>query len=213
MKKLKAHTFFSEDENERIRQAVGQAETDTSGEIATMVVDYSDSYREAEILGALSLSGLLGLILALAIHHVTIWSYIPLVILFFIPARYLFRRFPHLKLPFVGKRRVLEAVRERAVRAFFEKGLYKTRDETGILIFISILERKVWILGDKGIDAKIAPQFWRSLADELSAGLRQNRACEALCTVIEKCGKTLKEHFPRRGDDVNELEDELIDES
>jgi len=104
----------------------------------------------------------------------------------------------------------VEAVRERAVRAFFEKGLYKTRDETGILIFISILERKVWILGDKGINAKIAPQFWSSLADELSAGLRQNRACEALCTVIEKCGEILKEHFPKRVDDVNELEDELI---
>ena len=210
MKKLKARTFFSEDEDDRIRQAVERAEADTSGEIATMVVDHSDSYREAEILGALSLAGLLGLILALAIHHVTIWSYIPLVILFFIPARYLFRQFPHLKLSFVGRRRVVEAVRERAVRAFFEKGLYKTRDETGILIFISILERKVWILGDKGINAKIAPQFWSSLADELSAGLRQNRACEALCTVIEKCGEILKEHFPKRVDDVNELEDELI---
>lgn len=125
MKKLKARTFFSEDEGDRIRQAVERAEADTSGEIATMVVDHSDSYREAEILGALSFAGLLGLILAVAIHHVTIWSYIPLVILFFIPARYLFRRFPHLKLPFAGRRRVVEAVRERAVRAFFEKGYTK----------------------------------------------------------------------------------------
>ncbi|MFZ3207355.1 MAG: TPM domain-containing protein [Geobacteraceae bacterium] len=210
MKKLKARTFFSEDEGDRIRQAVERAESDTSGEIATMVVDHSDSYREAEILGALSFAGLLGLILALAIHHITIWSYIPLVILFFIPARYLFRQYPDLKLPFVGRSRVMEAVRERAVRAFFEKGLYKTRDEAGILIFISILERKVWILGDKGINAKIAPQFWSSLANEVSAGLKQNRASEALCTAIEKCGNILKEHFPRKTDDVNELEDDLI---
>jgi len=208
----KAEEFFSPTERERVRVAVAEAEGNTSGEIATMVVDVSDSYREAEILGAVLLSGLLSLMVAVAIHHVTIWSYIPLVVLLYFPSWYLFRLVPRLKLPFAGRRRVAEAVRERAVRAFYEKGLYRTRHETGILIFISLLERKVWILGDRGINEKINPDFWNKLAAQLAWGLREGRACETLCTVIAGCGAELAEHFPRRADDRNELRDEILTE-
>lgn len=206
----KSSELFTDSEMERIRRAVEAAEATTSGEIATIVVDQSDSYREAETLGATLFSGLLALIVAVAIRHVTIWSYIPLVFIFFLPASHLFRQYPHLKLPFVGRRRVAEAVRERAVRAFFQKRLYKTRDETGILVFISILEHKVWILGDRGIDAKIDPLFWRSLADELVTGLKESRACDALCSIIAKCGSELALHFPKKADDINELPDDLM---
>ncbi|GLI36630.1 hypothetical protein KI811_15365 [Geobacter hydrogenophilus] len=204
--------FFTPGERERVRAAVAEAEGSTSGEIATMVADASDSYREAEILGAVLLSGLLSVILAVVIRHVTIWSYIPLVVLLYFPCWYLFRLVPRLKLPFAGRRRVVEAVRERAVRAFYEKGLYRTREETGILIFISLLERKVWILGDRGINERIDPHFWQHLAVQLARGLRDKQACEALCTVIAGCGTELAKHFPHRADDVNELRDEILTE-
>ena len=134
----RAEEFFTSQEREQIRATVAQAEGGTSGEIATMVVDASDSYREAEILGAVLLSGLLAVVVAVAIHHVTIWSYIPLVVLLYFPCWYLFRLVPCLKLPFAGRGRIAEAVRERAVRAFYEQGLYRTRQETGILVFISL---------------------------------------------------------------------------
>ena len=202
--------FFSEAELEAVRRAVAEAETRSTGEIATMVVDQSDPYREAEQLGALLVAGLLAVVAAVILHHVTIWTYIPLVCLLFFPVLFLFRRFPLLKLSFVGPRRQAEAVRERALRAFYEKGLYRTRDETGILIFISLLERKVWILGDRGINEKIPPGSWQSLAGELASGLRSGRAAEALCRVIASCGAELSRHFPRRPDDRNELPDEML---
>ncbi|HEY3307215.1 MAG TPA: hypothetical protein VGJ93_02055 [Desulfuromonadaceae bacterium] len=210
MKNNKARHFFNKQEKNRIRLLVKEAERLTSGEIATMVVDESDSYREAEILGAVLLSSLLALIIAIAIHHITIWTYIPLVCLIYFPLFWIFRRFPGLKLSFVSRRRIEEAVRERAVSAFFSKGLYRTREETGILIFISLLEHKVWILGDRGINALIEPESWRSFADELAKGIRDGHACEALGSVVQKCGTILAEHFPRRSDDTNELPDELI---
>lgn len=118
----RAEEFFTPKERERVRAAVAETERGTSGEIATMVVDASDSYREAEILGAVLLSGLLSVIVAVTIHHVTIWSYIPLVVLLYFPSWYLFRRAPRLKLPFAGRRRLAEAVRERAVRASTKRG-------------------------------------------------------------------------------------------
>ncbi|UFS70525.1 TPM domain-containing protein [Geomonas sp. RF6] len=202
--------FFSDVQKDSIREAVAAAEKLTSGEIAIMLVEESDLYREAEITGAVLVSGVLAAAIAVPTHHVTIWSYIPMMCLLFFPLRYLFRRFPRLKLPFAGPRRQAEAVRQRAVAAFHEKGLHRTAEETGILIFISLLEHKVWILGDRGINAKIAPESWQVLANQLAAGVREGRATEALCEVIKSCGNELAQHFPRRAGDRNELSDELI---
>jgi putative membrane protein len=205
-----ATDFFSNDEKELIRRAVAEAEKKSSGEIATMVVHESDSYREAEQLGALLLAALVAFVIALVIHHVTIWTYIPIVLLLFLPFFWLFRRFPRLKMPFISRRRLTQAVHERAMAAFYQKGLYRTRDETGILIFISLLERKVWILGDRGINERIQPGHWRKLAEEIAAGIRDGKGAEALQRVIVACGDELARHFPRRPDDLNELPDELI---
>jgi putative membrane protein len=203
-------TFFSPEEQDLIRQAVVNAEETTAGEVATMVVDASDSYREAETLGSVLLAGLVAVVVAVASHHVTIWSYIPLVLLLFLPVRLVFRRWPRLKLPFVGPRRLQEAVRERAVQAFYERGLYRTKDGTGILIFLSLLEHKVWILGDRGINERIDPGQWSALTADLARGLRNGRGGEALCDTVRRCGDLLARHFPRRADDRNELPDELI---
>ncbi len=206
----KAQDFFTDEEKEHIRLAVASAEAGTSGQIATMVVAESDSYLEARFLGVMFLSGLLALVVSIIIRHVTIWSYIPLAFLLGIPTMFLFVHFPRLKLAFVGRKRLNEAVRNRAVKAFYEKGLYRTMDETGVLIFISLLERKVWILGDRGINVRIRPESWGSLAAELAIGIREGHACSALCSVISSCGGELARHFPKRADRGNELPDEVI---
>lgn len=210
MKDKNANNFFSESEKEKIRSLVKKAEHETSGEVAIMVVDASDSYREAEILGALLLSSFIAMIIAVSIQHVTVWTFIPVVLIFWFPSLYFLRLVPRLKLSFVGKKRLEEAVRERAVRAFFEKELYRTREETGILIFISILEHKVWILGDRGINQRIDQQLWTAIAGELAGKIRENRAFEGLCSTIEKLSGMLAEHFPKKADDTNELPDEMI---
>jgi putative membrane protein len=196
--KIRAKDFFSTEQKERIRQAVQAAEEATSGEIAVMLVHESDRYREAELAGALSFSALAALVLCLVFRYTSIWFYIPISVVLLPPFLYLFRRWPHMKLAFLRHRRVEEAVRERAVYAFFQKGVHKTEEETGILIFISLLERKVWILGDRGIHGKIGSDYWRTLAGELAAGIREDRAFEALCEVIRKCGAELARHFPNR---------------
>lgn len=210
MKNDSAKLFFTPAEQERIRLAVAAAEQTTSGEIATMVVARSDSYREAVTLAAVLAAALAALLIAIASHHVTIWSYLPLTICLYFPAQLLISRVPLLQRPFIARQRLSEAVRERAVRAFYEKGLYRTRDETGILVFISVFERKVWILGDRGINARIPAASWQQLVELLTAGLREGRACETLCQVIARCGEELSRHFPRESDDSNELSDEIL---
>ncbi len=213
VKRQTAETFFSEAEQEQILKAVRSAEMSTSGEIATMIVDGSDRYLEAELAGSLFFSALTALIVALATHHVTIWSYIPMVIIIYFPASLISRKYPRIKLPFAGSVRIAEAVRQRAVRAFYEKRLYMTRHETGILIFMSLLERKVWILGDRGINERIDPSLWSEMAADLARGIAEMRGCAALCEVIDRCAAELSRHFPRQSDDTNELADSLLTES
>lgn len=208
----KSKNFFSESEKQQISALVTKAECETAGEIAVMVMDESDSYREAEILGALLLSAFIALLAVVSLQHVTVWSYIPAVIILWFPALYFMRLFPRFKLGLAGKKRLDEAVRERAIRAFFEKKLYRTREESGVLIFISILEHKVWILGDRGINQRIDPQLWQALTRELAGNIREGNAFEGLCSVIKKLGAVLAEHFPQTAGDTNELPDEVIEE-
>lgn len=206
----KADKFFSPAEKEAIRQAVSAAEKTTSGEIATMIVDSSDSYREAAVLAATLLAAMAALLIAVVTRHTTVWSYLPLTITCYFPAVFLVSKLPQLLKPFISRRRYEEAVRSRSVRAFYEKGLYRTKDETGVLIFISVFEHKVWILGDRGINARIAPEVWQQLAGELSEGIGSGSGCAALCRVIGRCGELLADHFPKKQGDLNELSDAII---
>jgi putative membrane protein len=208
--KVRAKDFFSRTERTAIRQAVLEAEKDTSGDIAVKVVEACDRYRDAEILGSVLLSGFFSLIIALLLNHITIWFYIPAVFVLFFPCLYLFKKAPHLKLALVSDRDAMHEVSEEAVHAFYERGLHRTKHGTGILIFISLLERRVWILGDKGINDKVSPHFWNSLTAELTKGIREGKAADALCSVIAKCGAELGKHFPGRHENAEVPDDDII---
>ncbi len=203
--------LFNESERAEIRRAMTIAEAGTSGEIVAMVVPESDRYREAETVGGVLLAGFLALITGILLHHVTVWFFIPLLFILFFPCRLIFRKFPWLKRSLLTRPRMESAVRERCLHAFHDKGLHRTRDETGVLIYISLLERKVWIIGDRGINERIPPESWQEMARELSEGIREGCGCATLCRVIGRCGEILAEQFPLRRDDGNELPDEVID--
>jgi putative membrane protein len=177
-----------------------------------MVVDSSDQYPEAEVIGGIFLGSLLSLVLAGLFFHFSVWWYIPISFFLLFPAKYIFQKIPVLKIAFIGFRRKEHAVMRRAERAFFEKGLYRTRKNTGVLFFLSLLERKVWILADKGIYEKINQETLNRFAGTVSQGIREGRACDALCNAIEEAGTLLSQYFPIAPGDINELSDEVMTE-
>jgi putative membrane protein len=210
--KIKADRFFTEEERVKIKAATQSVESRTIGEVAVMVVDSSDRYHETEILGGVSLGSLAALIVTLLFFHSSIWSYITLSFLLFFPSKYLFQKVPVLKTAFIGIRRKEYTVMQRALRAFYEKGLYKTKKNTGVLFFVSLLERKVWVLADKGIHEKIDQETLNRFAAIVSDGIRNGRASDALCEAITMSGDLLAQHFPMAPGDVNELPDEVLTE-
>jgi putative membrane protein len=101
-------------------------------------------------------------------------------------------------------------VEEAAIKSFFVEKLYQTKDANGILIFISILERKVWVLADSGINDRINPEQWQAMIKLITKGIQENRQCEAICEAISQIGDILKTHFPIKDNDVNELHNIIV---
>lgn len=212
MKPKKIDNFFNEEEKNKIKETIVSTEAKTTGEIATMIVETSDEYKDGEVLGCILFSGLISLIITALAFHASVWVYIPLVFILFFPFRLLFNFFPSLKLAFVSNKRIEKKVMNRAIRAFYEKGLYKTRHNTGVLFFISILEKKVWVIADKGIYSKITQEDLNRFARSISEGIKEGKACITLCNAISEIGEVLALHFPISKDDINELTDEMMTE-
>jgi len=101
-------------------------------------------------------------------------------------------------------------VRRRAAAAFLEQEVFATGERVGILLFLSLFERRVVVLADSGIHARVAPGEWDGIAGEIAQGIRRGEAEAALVAGVRACGELLARHglAPRPGRG-NELPDEL----
>ncbi len=208
----RAEHFFTEEERQRILQTTKDVECCTIGEIVVMVVDRSDDYLDGEVIGSVLLGSLLALIISALFLNSSLWFFIPLAFISFFPVRLILRKYHAIRTAFLSARRRERAVRHRAIRAFHEKGLTRTKERTGVLFFISLLERKVWVLADKGIHEKIGQDTLNKFAAQVSKGIADGRACDALCDAIKEAGQLLSTHFPIKPGDIDELPDGLITE-
>ncbi len=203
--------IFSATEKERIEAAVRQAESRTSGEIVPMLVAESYDYPRAEILGAGFFALATAVSLSWALLNESLWHFLWIFALSYFPFKLLIRKVPALRRRLIHPAEIDAEVAERAMVAFLEQGLHHTRDETGILILLSLFERRVHVLADRGINAVVPPATWDGIVATITAGIRRGQTCEALCSAIETCGKLLEEHFPVKADDRNELPDLILD--
>jgi putative membrane protein len=206
---MKAENFFTEAEQERIRRAIVAAESRTAGEIVPMIVTSSARYTEVELLGVIT-----GLFIGMIAEGV--WSdpwgspFLNLWPVVGALAGFLFCRIPAAKRFLASKNRVVQAMHITCLAAFTEHGLHYTRDHTGILILVSLLERRVQVLADRGINQKVSAGTWDEVVRLLTAGLKSGQACDAFCQAIERCGELLAEHFPHQADDKDELSNHLV---
>jgi putative membrane protein len=98
----------------------------------------------------------------------------------------------------------------RAVEQFLTQNLHTTEGRTGVLIFLSVAERYVEVLADARINSRVPAGTWQAIVDELTAGIGEGRAAEALIAAISSVGGLLAAHFPPGTTDPNELPNHLI---
>ena len=193
---------------EIVKKSIEEAEKKTSGEIVPVLISKSDSYIYTHYLCSLIFT-FIGLfltkysILQIDISEIIIvltFSFIGLALPLISPIKKLL----------LSKREVEEEVNQRTLQAFYENQLHQTKDGTGVMIFISLLEKRVNIIGDWGINSKVSQSFWDDEIKSLTEAIRNKNIATGLSQVINDVGSRLAENFPIQSDDENELKNELI---
>ena len=204
--------FLQPVEVDEIRAAVANAEKRTSGEIVPMVVRKSSTIDHVFLVVTLTLALAFWMLhLPLQLSPYTgefLAGAIFLILATSLGA--LLARIPGLQRLCVSRQDSEQQVRQRAELEFFEYGLGRTRDATGVLLFISLMEHKAVVFADESISEKMPPETWQEVVDQMIAGIKKKDAKGGLISAIHKCADILSPHFPRPEDDTNELRDHLI---
>lgn len=97
----------------------------------------------------------------------------------------------------------------RAVAVFERLGMHRTAARHGVLIYVSVGDHKLAVLGDQGIHERVGQAYWERLVDAVLAHFREQRPRDGLLHAVAEVGAVLARHFPRRPGDVNELSDQV----
>ncbi len=96
-----------------------------------------------------------------------------------------------------------------AHRDFHRLGMEKTKDATGVLLFLLLGERKFRIVADKGINERVDQATWDEIAQFIASSFKEERYLDGLVGAISRVGAVLQQHFPRKADDTNELPNDV----
>jgi uncharacterized membrane protein len=100
-------------------------------------------------------------------------------------------------------------VLDRAAWIFKKIGMHATEKGNGVLFYLAVRNKEFAIIGDRGINEKVPENFWDKTKDVLQRHFKSGKYTEGLIEGILMAGKQLREHFPHKRDDVNELPDEI----
>lgn len=221
--------MLSDDDRASVSAAVAAAELGTAGEIVTIVAPESDAYHDVALHWAvLAMLLVLALLsawprLADPLHALVadpwtdamppsalLGTALVLVTLAFLLVRLLLAWVP-LRLALTPRATKARRVRRRAIALFRASAERRTSGRTGVLLYLSLAERRAEIVADAAIHSRVAPEIWGDAMIALVAAVRDGRAGDGMAEAVTRIGAVLAEHFPRGADDVNELPDRVIE--
>jgi len=221
--------FLSDPDHDRVSNAVATAEATTAGEIVTIVTERSDGYWDialawSALVAALALAVYsakpdfyLGLIDRVTGAWASEWTIREVLFLASVGATLKFlgtlalQLWQPLRLWLVPPPVKHARVRNLAVTCFKVGAERRTHGRTGILIYLSMSEHRAEIVADEAIASKVPAEVWGEAMAAMLIELKAGRVADGMIAAVERVGAVLAEHFPRAGDDVNELPDRLIE--
>jgi putative membrane protein len=201
---------FGEEDRRAVVEAVVEAERKTVGEILPVIVERSDPHPGAAWMAALCFvvvgSTLLVTWLPWQRPLLLLLAQLSMGALGFGLTKWL----PDFKRVFVFEDRATEVAGEQAFQEFYANELHNTEAATGVLMFVSLFERRVIVLADKGIDSKVDADFWADTDNLVLDGIRNGSLRDGLVAGIRRSGELLVENFPWKEGDRNEIPDRVI---
>jgi len=102
-----------------------------------------------------------------------------------------------------------DEVLDRAAYLFQKLKMIQTKLRNGVLIYLAIKDHKFAIIGDAGINERVPADFWDNTKNIMLDDFRKDLFTEGLCEGIKLAGEQLRQYFPHKDDDINELSDEI----
>jgi putative membrane protein len=220
----KASDFFTPEERKKINEAVREAEQHTSGEIVPVVATSSGLYHRGEDVG-----GLLVGLAALAASWIWFQRILPvqgdwaqghrvrlelgwlllIIVAGFIAGVGVASRVAWLRRLLATHAEMRREVERSAGEAYGKFRVARSSGGTGVVLYVSLFERMVCVLGDEAIGAKLDQEIWNQIHGTIAEGIRNGRPAEALCQAIARCGELLGQHFPQHANVSASLNNEL----
>jgi putative membrane protein len=220
---------LSDADRSKVSAAIAAAEAKSSGEIVAVATPISDPYHDVGLHWALVP---LFAVLAWAALRPTalVWWYDFLfggwspdptmselftLLMFFAALKFtvalLILKWMPLRLALTPAATKHRRVRRRAIATFQAAAAGRTRGKTGILIYLSLAERRAEIVADDAILKVTDDHTWGEAMEALIVQVREGRPGDGIVAAIERVGTVLAEHFPRSAGDINEIPDKLIE--
>lgn len=200
---------ISEQDQQQIRDAIQAAERRTSGEMVTVIAASSDNYGYIPLLWASFLALLLpGPFYFAGVVHFVEHAYLYQLGCFVIAA--LVFRLPPIHMRLIPRGVRHQRAHRHAMEQFVRNNLAATRERNGLLLFVSVAERYVEVIADKGINDVVAAGTWDGIVQGFTNKVRQGEVTDGFVEAIIACGDILQKHFPVEADDRNELPDHLV---
>jgi putative membrane protein len=220
---------LTDEDRTSVAAAVAAAELHTAGEIVTIVARRSDKYHDVALHWAvLAMLFVLALLAfrpdaAVWLHGLVAdpWAGAPapgglftmalvLLVVTFLIVRVILAYMP-LRLALTPGGTEARRVHARALALFRASAEARTRDATGVLLYLSLDEHRAEIIADRAIHSRVAPDIWGAAMAALIAATRDGRPGDGMAEAVRQIGIVLAEHFPPRADDTNELPDRVIE--
>ena len=201
-------------ELDRLALAIGEAERGTSGEMRLIIARRSlvMSHIEPIIWLVTVAVGLLALWTARShplIEEHALWL-VPALLGAAAVLSVPLARVETLKRALTTARDRQHAVWARAELEFYREGLTKTKEGTGILLFLSLFEKQAVVLGDYGIAKRLPKSIWEDVVAQITKGARTGELARELEGAIRLCGEHLRTEFPAGPENVNELSNAVL---
>jgi putative membrane protein len=200
--------FFSSDAKKRVEGAIAEVELASAAEIVVALRHASGHYRHTDYL-----VGAFAALIALSVflYHPEPFDYtwLPLeLVALFAVAALASSALPPLRRALTSRKLMDESVGRAARALFVDKRVDRTRGRTGILVYLSALERRVDVVADIGVDEAALGERWALAKEQLGEALVAG-SLDAFVDALRGLGPVLGEALPRAADDENELPDEV----
>jgi putative membrane protein len=204
-----ARPFLTDETKKALTGAVQAVESVSSAELVISVRPSSGYYFHADLLAGLTaaLAALLFLLYSARTFGLAWFLIDPLLIAAL--GAFVSSRSP-------GVRRLLtpRSVRRRQVETaarsmFVEKRIHRTMGRTGILLYVSLLEREAVVVPDLGVEPVAATEAWKQAVGEIEAAVRRGEDGAVAARRVETLAALLAPALTRGADDIDELANEV----